>query len=168
MGIYILFYIMIMVFGVLTSYTKRTDSKFFEFCLLAIFVGFAAIRGDVGTDTLAYEAIFKDVRQYGETEMHIESGFYYLNYIVAWMQGGFNLLLFACAGISSWLLFRAIDFQLEENKNRWLAYIVFISTGVYFVYYFSGIRQGLSISIFLYAIRFIIQRKFLLIPKVLG
>ncbi|SHM28234.1 EpsG family protein [Chitinophaga jiangningensis] len=161
MVVYIVFFVLVAVLAILQSYTKKTEAKFFEWSLLLLLVCFAGLRDGLGTDTPAYKTIFTEISSYNETSYNVESGFFILNKYIAFLHGSFSLVLFVSALISAWFIVKAVNFVMAEYPSgKWLAYITFISIGVYWVYYFSGVRQGFTISIFLYSVRFIVERKF--------
>ncbi|RYX87941.1 EpsG family protein [bacterium] len=161
MLIYILFFLIIFLLSFGIRYSDKVSSKLIEFFLFFFIALFAGLRNHVGTDYNAYEEIFKDISRYGDTSYSVEPGFHFLNSIVTYLNGGFIWLNIISAFISSFFMFKAINFFVENQEEKWLSYIVFISIGVFFVYFFSGIRQGISISIFLFSIKYIINRRLL-------
>jgi hypothetical protein len=161
MVIYLIFFVVIGAIAGLSTFTSKVDARILEFGLFFCIFLFVGMRTDVGTDYETYQLIFKEIQRYGETTFHVETGFYLINYWVVVLNGGFVWVNIICAAISSVFLFKAINFFLDDSEYKWLSYISFLSIGIFFVYYLSGIRQGVSLSVFLYAIRFIYRKKFI-------
>ncbi|WCT13167.1 EpsG family protein [Mucilaginibacter jinjuensis] len=158
MIIYCIFFFITCLTAVLIKYGSLTSAKLTEYIWFFILVLFVGLRKDVGTDYPAYEQIYTEISSFGDTSYSVEPGYFFINQLVAFFHGDFLWVTLITAFISAAFLFKAINFFLNRDEKG-IGYIVFISIGVFFVYYFSGIRQGVTISIFLFAIKYIIERR---------
>lgn len=155
-----LFYLVLAIcVAILTELSFKLKSKFMKSTLgaLAIFLPsfFAAVRYNVGTDFHGYVAIFEEARV--SSVDRIERGYIYINWLVQRLGGGIELVFF----ITTLIIFCCIYFSLKRYSN-------IINPGIgmltfMFFYYqmsFNILRQVIAMSIFLYSIKYIIDKKF--------
>lgn len=126
--------------------------------LFLIFV-FSAFRNNIGVDTAVYDYIFTQISLWGDTSFNIEQGYFLLNRTALHIGDEFYIVLFLSFGLTLFFTYHFIKYFVPE-KYRGIGLIVFISSSFYFVYALSGIRQGIAISLTLYSIRYIVERKF--------
>nr|WP_269435516.1 MULTISPECIES: EpsG family protein [unclassified Pseudoalteromonas] len=126
--------------------------------LSILFLLVLLISRDKGWDLELYENIFNNVNDIG---------------IGGWIEPGFQFLILAVKSINgNFLLFNTIYSLiiccfLYSIVNRDLRYASIAVLMFFFLYYFRGpygqIRQALAMLIFLYSLRFIVDRKMLYI-----
>lgn len=155
--IYIALYILLALFALLDLLKNGHQVKplvFWSSVFLLIFI--SSIRWNVGTDWYSYIEFFSNIQTYvAHPELNLmERGFTYLNYAVASLNLGYTALLSLMAilmiGIKSKVIF--------EHRQ-----IMMISLFLYYCYYLGdifGVRQYLAISLTLYSVRYIIDRRF--------
>ncbi|MGK9117686.1 EpsG family protein [Olivibacter jilunii] len=156
--IYIALYILLAFFALLDLLKNGHQVKplvFWASVFLLIFI--SSIRWNVGTDWYSYHEFFSNIQVYvAHPEVNLmERGFTYINYAIASMHLGYTALLSLMAvlmiGIKAKVIF--------EHRQ-----IMMISLFLYYCYYLGdifGVRQFLAISLTLYSIRFIIDKRFL-------
>lgn len=117
--------------------------------LLSFVSGF---RKNVGVDWEGYRQIFFDIGQ-GQNEYRIEQGYYFLNKIIYDFGGTFAIMFFVVAFISWYFVFKSVTGAILP------LFIYFLFANEYFFWSMNGVRQFVSIGIFLFSIRFIITRE---------
>lgn len=117
--------------------------------LLSFISGF---RKNVGVDWKGYSEIFFDIGK-GQNEYRLEEGFYFLNKIIHDFGGSATIMFFVVAFISWYFIFRSVS----DLILPWFIYFLFVNE--YFFWSMNGVRQFISIGIFLFSIKFIITRE---------
>ncbi|MES2284311.1 MAG: EpsG family protein [Bacteroidota bacterium] len=145
--ILLLFIIVLLLIGVVSN---KNRILFLIFLVLSLFSGF---RYDVGTDYMSYSKTFDYLESYNP---FIELGFTYLLYFVKYI-GGTQQLVFLIFAICTQFLF--IKFIKTYSRFPLISTLTYICIGPFFLASLSGIRQYLAISIFLYSLKFIIEKK---------
>lgn len=125
--------------------------------LLLIYI-FSAFRNGIGVDTAVYDYIFTQIRLWGSTSFNIEEGYFLLNRIALCIGEEFYIVLLLSFGITLFFAYEFVTYFVPE-KYRGISLMVFVSSSFYFVYALSGIRQGIAMSLVLYSIRYIVERK---------
>lgn len=155
--IYIALYLVLVLFALLDLLKNGNQVKplvYWMSIFLLIFI--SSIRWNVGTDWYSYIEFFSNIQTYvAHPELNMmERGFTYLNYAAASLNMGYTPMLSLMAilmiGIKAKVIF--------EHRQ-----IMMISLFLYYCYFFAdifGVRQSLAISLTLYSIRFIIDRRF--------
>jgi transmembrane protein EpsG len=118
-----------------------------SFLLIA---GFSAIRYHVGTDYGSYELYFN-----GSYIQKMEPGYHILNVIFYGYPNGFYAVIAIATLLTYFFLFKAL------NNQGVLFFGLFFYILLFYALTNTFIRQGISAAIFLYSLRFILQRKFL-------
>jgi len=113
---------------------------------------FCSLRFYVGNDYGGYVRIFEDAK-FGRLS-YIEPGFYFLNKFFTFSKIGYLYVITASSFMTLLFLFKVMI------RNNILFYgIFFMFTTELLIMTNDQIRQGIAISIFLYAIRFIEEEK---------
>lgn len=162
-------YLLILIFvaglGLLLCERKPSREKdAFFLCLVSvILVLFSAARAEtVGIDYGVYRDYFEQVRDGGwafltgpENRYRVEFGFSLLNYLISLMTGDVHVFMAVAAalmvGMAAVVLYR-------DCSMPWLGMFVFVSFN-FFGNTLSFIRQSLAIGIFLFAIRYLQNRR---------
>jgi hypothetical protein len=118
-------------------------------CLFLIF--FAAFRDNVGTDWLAYYSFYVD------TIDGVEPGYGFLNNFFSVQGAPYNLFLLFLNSLSLILFF----ISLKRYAIFFVISLLLFYCELYLYFNFSGIRQGMALSIIVYSVRFSIDRKIL-------
>ncbi len=150
--IYSIFGYLIVITSYLGEKGKNKGLIALSFFIIVIFWG---LRRDIGWDYEGYVEIFRNAQN--NYNWNIEPGYYYLNILFTSLRDGYIYVLLIATIITYLFLFKA----LKKFKILWL--------GLYFslVYQFqfmaaNQVRQAIAISIFLYALYFLIKKKYLL------
>ncbi|WP_195984207.1 EpsG family protein [Clostridium sp. D33t1_170424_F3] len=162
---YVLLLIYIAGLGLLLcEWNSSGERDAFFLCLVSvILVLFSAARSEtVGIDYGVYQDYFEQVRSGGwafltgpENPYRVEFGFSLLNYLFSLMTGNVHVFMTAVAvlivGMTAIVLYR-------DCAIPWLGMFVFVSFN-FFGNTLSFIRQSLAIGVFLFAIRFLQNRR---------
>lgn len=119
-------------------------------------VSFCALRFYVGNDYANYVTGFYGIKQfYGANVYFWEPAYFILNRIFLNCYAGY-IYVFASATLISFIfLFKTLNYY---NVLKWGVFFTF-TLGL-LIFLNNGIRQGVALSIFLYSIRFIENKKF--------
>lgn len=163
-------YIIMTVFAVILSAfanikknNKKSNKKFaINFRLLAwytselILIIIAAIRYDVGQDYMyTYVPYFNNVLG-GSANMDMEYGFFLLNKFAQLFTHDYVGIFVICSVIFFHYIYKAIR---EQSPIPTLSIFLLVGTTYYFIF-LNAMRQMIVIAIFLYAIKYIKERKF--------
>lgn len=122
--------------------SKNLD-KYIFFLLCVFLIVFAGLRYECGFDYFSYEGIFLN----NLLETKVEKGYLYLNYIF-FKLANYNYFLLIFVGITIYLKFLYIK---KNSMEKYTSLLVYYS--VYFLgLEFGQIRQGMALSIVLFAI----------------
>lgn len=133
-----------------------------SFILIWVFLTLiAGLRYNVGTDYITYDAIFSDVLDVNVTDTYlwIEPGYLALINFVDIINGTNQLVLFIIASLSMYYYYNAFKYFNNSKLYLILSLLFFIA-----ILYFPIInisRQMLAVSIFFFAIKYIIQKQFI-------
>lgn len=105
-----------------------------------------AFRYGQGSDYFAYKRIYESCSTFEEAlynpyKVHGETGFRLLCYC---FRGKFERFVVFVSFFEMWMLCRGIN---RFSRNKWLSLCIFFPTG-YMTYYFSALRQGITIAVF--------------------
>ena len=118
------------------------------------------MRYKIGADYEGYEFIFSllniDVGNYEITRL--EKGYYFLIKMVNLISGTQQLVFLIMAIISNYLIYK---FIIENSKDKILSILIFFLIGPFYSSGFNGIRQYLAISLFLYSLKYLKNKKVL-------
>ena len=136
---------------------KKTE---FFICLFLFF--FFVIRYNIGRDLLSYNVSFYVFKEFPEK----------LLAIIPHRNGLYHLFLYICIHLFNdyrWVMFLINIFTLticsitiyKNSKDLILSTLIFIGSGVLEVYYASGVRQMMAMSIFFFAFyQFLPKKKY--------
>jgi len=133
--------------------SKLTIFHWLALFSICIVVGF---RYEVGTDWQGYKEwfeYFKIVSFDSLDKLNFELGFLILNYGLAKLDADYTLMFSLMALISWVFIFKGI------TANILPLFLFLVFADEYFFWSMNVIRQFMCLAIFLYAIRFIVQRK---------
>lgn len=134
---------------------EKGKSKALITLSLFIIIVFWGFRKDIGWDYEGYVEIFKNA-QYNYN-WNIELGYYYLNILFTSFKEGYIYVLLCATIITYLFLFKAF----RQYKIIWLG--VFFSLVYQFQFMAANqVRQSIAISIFLYSLYFLINKKYLI------
>lgn len=143
--------------------SRRKDAIFLGIVSLVLIL-FAALRADtVGIDYPMYQTYFERMHQEGwrfligpENEYRIEFSFSLLNYMVSLFSGDVRVLMAVMAVLMTAM---AAAVLYRDCSIPWVGMFVFVSFN-FFGNSMSFIRQSLAIGIFLFAIRYLKEKRF--------
>ncbi len=136
---------------------RKVSKNFFAFLSSLPLLIVSGIRFNVGYDYVSYASFFKLLLA-GKTNDFVEFGFFYLTKFIQIFSDNYIVFFFVLSLIFIYFTFKAI---YEESPNPVLSIFLLVSTQYFFIS-MNGIRQFIALSMFLYSIRYIRERK--LIP----
>lgn len=142
------------------------QSQLLYYTILLIIIIFTAFRDSIGVDTASYQDIYYRLTL-GHENTHAEIGYLYINKIAALLKAPYVIVQLLTVGLSVFFLHLFIKSSIRVPEQGF-ALIVFLCSTLYLSYYCSGVRQGIAISVCLYASRYIINRKFTKFILVVG
>ncbi|MGO5342474.1 EpsG family protein [Escherichia coli] len=115
----------------------------------------------VGTDTLTYNALYNSLPVSFDDFIHElgifkESSFLILEYIIKSCNFNYTIMLLVIAIIIITLYFKAI-IELSIKPELSLLLLLFLC---FYIFHFNAARQGITVAIFFYSIKYIISRDF--------
>lgn len=129
------------------------DSKLWYYILF--FVIISAIRWRVGTDSVSYAISFRDGFLKGDTtHVNGEWAFYYLCEFMSKYGIHFSIGMAICAFIQIYFIVKG----LLPNRSILIYLPVVMFGGISYLDLMNAIRQMIAACIFIYALRFILQR----------
>lgn len=145
---------------------ERVDVKVSRVCRVAIpviYTLFIGLRGkNVGVDTHTYYDGYYIFGRWGYD--FIEIGYDWLNRFFYSLGWGANSLFLAMAGISCFFFYLSLE-RLKGKYYTIAAFFIYLFT---FTFLVNGMRQGVAVAVFMYAYKFIEERKwFYYIPCIL-
>lgn len=122
---------------------------------LSLFAGMRSYQ--VGTDTGSYVANYINNLDpnYFEFNDNVEKGYQLFDYFILHLTHNYFWLFFITALFVVYSYFRLIK---KYSENYLLSVIIFVSFGTY-TFFFNGLRQGIAMAIFTYAISALINKK---------
>lgn len=156
MNIYIILYIILIIFSIITWKSKRSVVSFYYgFLSLLVFSlpGFRDV--SVGTDTINYVKFFLNPNL-GYDFREIDLGFQiWINFLrTIWKDNQF--FIFCNAFIS---LFGILFFINKQSPYKILSLLLFVIVGDFYPLQFAAMRQTIAISLFLIALHFFSKGK---------
>lgn len=131
------------------SDNRLTLGSLIGLLLLSFVSGF---RKNVGVDWQGYMQIFFDIGR-RQNEYRLEWAFKFLNEIINNLGGSAAIMFFVMAFISWYFVFKSVSGRILP------LFIYFLFVNEYFFWSMNGVRQFVSIGIFLFSIQFIITRQ---------
>lgn len=131
--------------------------KLYLFITFLIVVCFSGFRYFVGNDYPSYVKTFYTFQKSNIIFNSVEIGYILLLFLFKKYQAGYFYLAFTCTFISYFFLFLTL---CREKILKWGIFFIFTSGLLIFMN--DGMRQGVAISIFIYATRFIKEKKFII------
>ncbi len=117
---------------------------------LAFFSGF---RFKVGTDFENYENIYNGVMYYEVKE----KGFQYFIALLNSFGGTSQLMFLILALFTMFLMYKIITYYSE---NYTISVLIFLLIPTFFLETFNGMRQVIAILLFIYSIKFVVDKKY--------
>lgn len=119
-------------------------------------VSFCALRFYVGNDYANYVDGFYSIKQFHGTNIYFwEPAYFLLNRIFLNCYAGYIYVFCIASLISYYFIFKALCYR---NLLKWGCFFVF-TLGI-LIFLNDVIRQGVALSIFIYSLRFIEEKKF--------
>lgn len=159
MLIFLLFYASISYFINKTNASRITFISLTTIHLIIV-SGLRSI--NVGADTLVYREVFNSLKNVPLNETFsvyrkFEHGYQLLTYFFSNVFGSFNLYLF----FISVFIYVVLGYIIYKfSLNPFFSYVLYIVLGL-FDFNLSGLRQSLAMSIVLFSIVFLLNRKFI-------
>lgn len=137
-----------------------------ELSWLIIFI-FLAMRYDFGNDYMSYYDNFKFFNSYtsfdiNDENLHAEPGWVLLCRL--FQPVGFFGMVICLTAFQCWVYYKLIK-QYVDKKWQWFAVFIFVFDPYLMLVHASMMRQALAAALFVFAIRYIINRK--IIPYLL-
>ena len=163
-------YVLLLLFLVVSGFllcernpSRRKDAIYLGIASLGLIL-FAAFRGEtVGIDYPMYQTYFEQMHREGwqfltgpQNEYRMEFGFSFLNFAISRFTGDVHVFMAVAATILVLLAAIAI---YRDCSIPWVAIFIFVSFH-FFGNSMSFIRQSFAIGIFLFAIRYLKEKRF--------
>ena len=150
--IYTLCLVLTLYFAHLYEKTQGVNKNVYLFSSFLIVFLLCSLRFYVGNDYGGYVRIFEDAMF--DRQTYVEPGFYFMNKIFSFSKIGYLYVIALSSFITLFFLFKVMV------RNNILFYgIFFMFTAELLIMTNDQIRQGLAISVFLFAIKFIEEKK---------
>lgn len=125
---------------------------------VVIVILFTSLRGDVGQDTSNYMLIYDNLDAHlGDGNNGVEIGFYFFAKVIRGLGGSFNVFLFFTAIFSLSFYFWGL-YQLCNAKYIIFAFMI-LFCDIYMYFNFSGLRQGIALSICLLSAHYALNKR---------
>lgn len=147
----------VMLWIALEHKTLNRKAFFIPLIALSLFAGLR--RFSVGTDSGTYTRDFRnnlDVN-YFEFEEGVELGYQYLEYILLRFDADYVWLFFITALL---VVYCYLGIIKRYSVNYGFSVFLFITLGIY-TFFFNGLRQGLAMAIFVLALPYLLEKKFI-------
>lgn len=154
MAVYFIYWLLIVLFAFLGKQNKYI--RVVPFLLCALLIG---LRQDVGTDFNSYVYFFE--REY-DTD-YLEVGFTWINRVIHQLHGTYTWVFLIVGTLSAFFIFLSLNRRhIRYMPSAVLSYIFPFSFLV------NGIRQGVAISVFFFAYKYIESRDWLKFALCIG
>lgn len=155
-------YLLILFFVLfwITLEQKAINRKSFWLPLVTLVLFFSVRSNQVGTDTQVYTYNFDnslDVKYFDFNE-NVELGYQLLEYSILQFTDNYFWLFFISGLVVVYLYLKVIR---KYSVNYLLSVFLFITLGVY-TFFFNGLRQGIAMAIFTFALPYLLERKIIL------
>ncbi len=155
--IYFVYLLVLLVFLYIERRSGEKASRIIRGIIPILYALLIGLRGrHVGVDTHTYYDHFYTYGQWGCN--FIEPGFDWLNRMIYAWGGNANIFFLANAFITCFFFYLALN-RLKGAKYSIAALCIYLLSYSFLV---NGIRQGIAISIFIYAYQFIEKKKILI------
>tara|TARA_Y100001934_G_scaffold167448_1_gene199025 strand:- start:2605 stop:3711 length:1107 start_codon:yes stop_codon:yes gene_type:complete len=160
MYLWFLFSLFVYVFASLFGDVK--NSSHIKLLLILILTFLAAFRFDVGTDYQSYAILIEQIESGDVSPVwaNKEKGFFYLVEFLLFLGANSQAVFMVFSIATVIFYFRGLAVYRFDGRLQIFSILVFMLT-LYF-YMLNGIRQALAISIFFFALKYIIERKILM------
>lgn len=156
MIVYYLSYLFFCISLFILACSLRGGSYFIGFAIIlvfeSVFIGCRSV--DVGNDSLNYVEIFKFSDRVWE---HVEIGYIYLLKLIGYITDSEKFFLVIHAILLNLILL--YSFKLWLGKNASLAFLIFMSTHVYWLIHIQVLRNGVASALFLLFLSGYLNRK---------
>lgn len=159
---YILYNVMAIVCPLLCFFSERKGSKWGVFIAYGIILFISATRFDIGDDYVRYTRMFEDVKEKSLETFTIldvlmyEPFVYILGWTFSWATYTYAYAMACYAVLIVFFYYKTFDYY---NVHALGLFLLVVTWSLFQSW--DGVRQNLSIAVFVYSIRFIEQRKFL-------
>lgn len=162
MGTFFLFFIFIAFTGLLfkTSKVSYLNNKLYIYlCGICIFLISGLRHETVGNDTISYIEYFKQIKllEWNSVFEQREPGFALLVKIITLFSDNPNFFIATVAAIFTF----SICFLIYKNsKDHFFSFILLVTLGIFY-FSMAGLRQIIAMSILIFSVKFIQDRKIL-------
>jgi len=146
-----LYYLLVLILSVYFAWKyEETNKKFFLYLSFAINCFFACIRLCVGNDYVSYATEFIEFSKDPNIDYRYEPAHFLLTYLFQWDLSGYIYVV----GIEYIIAYAILYKAFVEEKILSIGIFVSITLG-FQILCFDGIRQGISLAIFFYSIKYV-------------
>lgn len=159
---YILYNVMAIVCPLLCFFSERKGSKWGILLAYGIILFISATRFDIGDDYVRYTRMFDEVKDKSLETFTVldilmcEPFVYILGWSFSWSDYTYAYAMACYAFLTLFFYYKTFEYY----KVHAFGLFLFVVTWTLFQSW-DGVRQNLSIAVFVYSIRFIEQRRFL-------
>ncbi len=162
---YLLLFIFFAILGTLDSASVSTRLRYKAAVgITIIFILMAGLKYETGVDWLAYSYLFDETPPIDQITSDIgrkqilgslDLGYSILNSVIKYLGGSIQTIFFIMSLATSYFLIKAMKIYTDFLITGLLIYY----SMAFFILDMSGIRQAFALSIFLYSLQFVYNRK---------
>lgn len=149
-------------------FRRAKGNGLLEIAFIVLFF-FLALRYDYGNDYLVYLERFQDISEYSDyaflEEIPQEIGYSLLNYF--FKPFGFFTLIAAMSAFNLYSIYCLIR-DYVDPPYQWYSVFLYIFTTDFMLVHASAMRQALAISILIWAVRFLLEKRLIFFFLSLG
>lgn len=150
-----IYVILILIMSLFSAIAGNSKHKIWFAVPVVAFSLIFGFRYGVGIDYYAYrDSYFLDLKSLME---YYELGYVYLVYISRFLNLGPEGLFVILSFLQIYFIYKAFLYVKKEALVFFSIYLIF--TGIAMMSFMNNIRQTIALSIFIYAIRYIVERK---------
>lgn len=156
---YLWIFVSLFVYVLAGLFADSKNSAHIKLLLILVLTVFAAFRFNVGTDYQSYAVLIEQIASgyVNPVWANKEKGFFYLAEFLLFLGVNSQMVFMAFFISTTIFYFRGLVVYKFDLRLQLLSILVFLLT--FYFYTLNGMRQALAISIFFFALKYIIERK---------
>lgn len=149
---YLIFLLALLIIFLCENRVKNSKTIYYIFGIVIIFF-LSIIHEEVGTDSRVYKKIFDESLNFKNEFELVRSGFLLRELMFFLKKIGATYIIFRIIiiNIILWLFVYSIN-KLFKKEERIYIYILFFSSGLLLNYSLNGVKQGLAMALYYFAI----------------
>ena len=153
--------ILAIIFASYAGFIKNDKFLLFSFAIIFCFIAF---RYDFGLDYMAYYDAFEEIKELEFSDLHEASlqeiGYVFSNWIFARLGLNFFDFIIVVTFLQSMVLYKLVQ-KYVPCEYYWLSIAIFMFCPTMMLMNCTAIRQSIAIYIFLFSLKYIMNKSFL-------